>query len=105
MYDGVRVLQVALALYYLRIGQQTFVDRIIDDILDDQHYLSESQLRHAVDATCERLRKTGPKFWEHTERGTANIYFTPDKQYIDLFLELCNKRFDRLTGSGKKAIG
>ena len=91
VYDRVRILQVSLALYYLRVNQEVFAHRIVNDILEDFEYLGESLLREAVDETIRSLEQAHPTFWEDTDRGTHNIYYSPDTEYLPAFRRLCEE--------------
>lgn len=83
MNNGVRVLQFGMALFYLRENKESYVDRIIHDVLDDLKVLGEETFRKVVEMTSARLRFSGPTFWEDTDRGNLNIYYTPDQAHID----------------------
>ena len=96
MNDGVRVMQVALALFYISQEQYDFTELIICDILEDFEHLGEKGLKQAVTSTCLRLQHSTPTFWEDTDRGNANIYYSPDKKYIPRFTALFNKEFQTL---------
>jgi hypothetical protein len=85
---GVRVLQIGLGLFYLRQREIKFVLRIISDILEDLDFLGEETFRRGIELTCNRLRLSGPNFWEDTDRGSLNLYYTPDQDQIDGFLAL-----------------
>ncbi len=89
--DGVRIMQVGLALYYLKSEKFEFVDRIIDDILCDYHYLGNDFV-FAVESTCKKINVFGPTFWEDTDRGNANLYYAEDKEYIPAFLDVFKKK-------------
>ncbi|MBF0289845.1 MAG: hypothetical protein HQM14_18685 [SAR324 cluster bacterium] len=86
--NGVRVLQMGLALFYAREGKDEFVMRIITDVLDDLDVLGESAFHRVIDSTCGRLQFSGPTFWEDTDRGNLNIYYTPDQSEIASFKEM-----------------
>lgn len=96
--SGVRTLQICLALFYLKEQKYSFVDCIIADILDDMAVLGETVFRQRIEKTCDRLRASQPKFWEDTDRGNANLYYTPNQDQIKPFLVLLDKR---LAESGK----
>lgn len=96
--SGVRTLQICLALFYLKEQKYGFVDCIIADILDDMAVLGEKVFRQRIEKTCDRLRTSQPKFWEDTDRGNANLYYTPNQDQIKPFLVLLDKR---LAESGK----
>jgi hypothetical protein len=86
--NGVRVLQVGLALFYLRQGQEAFVRRIVVDVLDDLQVLGEAMFRHVIDLSCDRLQFSSPTFWEDTDRGNFNLYYTADQEYVEPFKAL-----------------
>lgn len=93
--NGVRVLQMGLALFYMRENMRDFVLRIAHDILDDFMVLGEETFRKVVEGTCFRLKISGPTFWEDTDRGNLNIYFTSDQDYIESFKELIYHEMDK----------
>jgi len=86
--NGVRVLQFGLALFYLRVGINDFVNRIAKDILDDLEVLGESTFYQVIEMTSNRLLFSGPTFWEDTDRGNLNIYYTSDQDQIEDFKKL-----------------
>ncbi|QUY42961.1 hypothetical protein [Acaryochloris marina] len=94
--SGVRTLQICLALFYLKEQKYDFVDCIIADILDDIAVLGDKAFRKRIKKTCDRLRASQPKFWEDTDRGNANLYYTPDQDHIKPFLMLLDKRLAEL---------
>ncbi len=86
--NGVRVLQFGLALFYLRVGIDDFVNRIAKDILDDLEVLGEQTFYQVIEMTSNRLLFSGPTFWEDTDRGNLNIYYTSDQDQIENFKNL-----------------
>ncbi|MDP6488318.1 MAG: hypothetical protein QF825_08215 [SAR324 cluster bacterium] len=83
--NGVRVLQFGLALFYQREGMNDFVERIAKDVLDDLEVLGEATFSQVIEMTSNRLLFSGPTFWEDTDRGNLNIYYTSDQDQIDTF--------------------
>ena len=79
----VRNIQYGLALFYLNEGDDDFVEMIAKDILDDLDYLGESTFYRVLGMTEGMMRFAGPTFWEDTDRGNVNIFFTPYKDQID----------------------
>lgn len=84
----VRLLQIGLALYYLRVGHKTLVHQIITDLMDDRACLGETLFLQTVERNCHRLHHFQPEFWEDTDRGNMNMYYTADTGQIPHFLEL-----------------
>ncbi|MGB7417441.1 MAG: hypothetical protein WA902_24810, partial [Thermosynechococcaceae cyanobacterium] len=88
--SGVRTLQIGLALFYLKADQRDFAHRIVIDILDDLKILGKDRFAQAIERTCDRIRQSQPDFWEDTDRGNTNLYYTPDHDQLDAFGELLN---------------
>ena len=86
--SGVRTLQIGLALFYLKMNQVEFAKLIVEDILDDRDVLGDDLFRQVIARTCDRLRASGPTFWEDTDRGNANLYYTPHADQIEPFCDL-----------------
>jgi hypothetical protein len=100
--SGLRGLQISLALHYLKVKQEDLAESIIIDILSDHEYMEKDTLRDSVFATCENLRKASPKFWEDTDRGNSNLYFSDNKEYIDDFKSLFSELLDAFALLGRK---
>ena len=83
--NTVRNIQFGLALFYQSEGVEEFVEQIAKDILDDLDYLGESTFYRVLGMTEGLMRFAGPTFWEDTDRGNVNIFFTPNKDQIDGF--------------------
>ena len=93
--SGVRTLQIGLGLFYLKAGQLDFVRRIIVDLLDDLEVLGEATFRQTIQRTCDRLTAAQPTFWEDTDRGNTNLYYSPDQTHIEHF---CKLLYDSIPG-------
>jgi hypothetical protein len=89
--SGVRMLQISLALFYLHADRPDFAQLIAEDLLDDCRVLGETMFRETVQGLCDRLRTAPPIFWEDTDRGTENLYYTPHRQYIEEFSALLER--------------
>jgi len=101
---GVRGFQIALALYYLKVGQDLLTHIIIEDILQDHQGMESEALRKTVHTSCENLGRSSPTFWEDTDRGNSNLYFSEDKDQIPRFLEIFNQYInEKLNNNGQNA--
>ena len=83
--NTVRNIQFGLALFYQSEGVEEFVEQIAKDILDDLDYLGESTFYRVLGMIEGLMRYGGPTFWEDTDRGNVNIFFTHNKDQIDGF--------------------
>lgn len=88
---GVRTIQISLALYYERIENQTLVNMILADLMEDLHFFDPDTLLQRVQNACQEMKNASPTFWENTDRGNVNIYYSPDKEFIPRFI----KRFEQ----------
>ena len=95
--NGVRVLQIGLALHYIKIDNLHFAETIVSDVLDDLAYFDNQTYLNLMEGLYNRIRFSGPTFWEDTDRGNTNIYYSPDSDKIDDFKKILSKQMkDRL---------
>ena len=94
--DGVRDIQISLALYYQKVEEQQFVTQIVDDILEDLQYVGKDDFLRTIENSFNRLENNKPIFWEDTDRGNTNLFFTPHAEMIEplktLILEKINSK-------------
>ena len=48
-----------------------------------------------MDSLYNRIRFSGPTFWEDTDRGNTNIYYSPDSDFIDDFKIILSKQMKK----------
>ena len=92
--DGVRDIQISLALYYLKAGEEKFVTQIIADILEDFPYLGKDIFIQVVENTFKRLENNTPVFWEDTDRGNTNLFYTPHFEMIEPLKKLILEKIE-----------
>ena len=97
--SGVRKLQIALALYYLKQdpNHASLAESIIIDILNDHEHMDKETLRSTVSQTCKELASAQENFWEDTDRGNLNLYYSNDTESLDMFINLFDKMLDNYT--------
>ncbi len=88
---GVRLLHIGLALYYLEEGEHQWAEEIAEDTLQDWDLMGEELFHKTMGMIFMRLKFSGPTFWEDTDRGNLNIYYTPYVQHLEPFQELQKK--------------
>ncbi len=86
--NGVRVLQIGLALHYIKIKKLDFAETIVSDVLDDLAYFDDQTYLNLMEGLYNRIKFSGPTFWEDTDRGNTNIYYSPDSEKIDDFKKI-----------------
>jgi hypothetical protein len=92
---NIRILQIGLALYYLRKNAEILVEVIIRDLVSDLEFINIQQLKYSVETVCKRIETASPTFWEDTDRGNLNLYFSEDKELTKLFLEKFYKQLEK----------
>ena len=90
--NGVRVLQIGLALHYIKIENFDFAETIVADVLDDLAYFDNQTYLNLMEGLYNRIKFSGPTFWEDTDRGNTNIYYSPDSDKIDDFKKILSKQ-------------
>lgn len=80
--SGVRTLQAGLALFYISQQDYELAAMVVDDIADDIQGIDPMKAAGMVDVICKRIESAEPTFWEDTDRGNNNIYYTPHKAQI-----------------------
>ncbi|MGB0580714.1 MAG: hypothetical protein ACPGVU_13515 [Limisphaerales bacterium] len=79
---GVRVIQLGLALFYMKRGQTRLVDAILDDFIDLTTRSGIEELSSLMWTIVNRLQTEPELFWEVTDRGNQNIYHCPHTDAI-----------------------
>ena len=90
--NGVRVLQIGLALHYIKINNTDFAETIVSDVLDDLAYFDNQTYLNLMEGLYNRIKFSGPTFWEDTDRGNTNIYYSPDSDKIDDFKKILSSQ-------------
>ncbi|HIC77087.1 MAG TPA: hypothetical protein EYO89_04380, partial [Candidatus Dadabacteria bacterium] len=85
---GIRLLHIGLALYYLNQQEDEFARIIAEDTVQDMDLLGENLFSKTMAAIFARLQFSGPTFWEDTDRGNLNIYYTPYQNEISYFKKI-----------------
>ncbi len=86
--NSVRVLQIGLGLYYFHHNLEDFALAVVQDTLQDLELMQQPQFLQVMDQVFKRLRFSGPTFWEDTDRGNLNIYYTSHADQIEKFQQV-----------------
>ena len=89
--QGIRLLHIGLALFYLNKKEDEFANVIAQDTVQDFILMGEPLFSKTMDTIFARLQFSGPKFWEDTDRGNLNIYYTPFQNEIKSFRKIQEK--------------
>ncbi|MEQ8469829.1 MAG: hypothetical protein RIC35_01510 [Marinoscillum sp.] len=82
------LLKLNLSLYYLHIDQGIYADMILTDIRVDYKKAGFENTKEQLLSSCDRIEQTTQYFWESTDRGNQNIYYSPYKDKLNELREL-----------------
>lgn len=83
--SGFRIIQIAICLFYQSVGEEAYCEYMMNTILRDIESLGSENPIEMVDRDCERLLQEPEQFWEDTNQGNKNMFYTPHKDQIPLF--------------------
>ena len=86
--QGIRMLHIGLALFYLDQKEDELTNMIAIDTIQDLKLFGEPLFTKTMNNIFNRLEISGPKFWEDTDRGNLNIYYTPFQNQIKSFIKI-----------------
>ncbi len=85
---GIRLLHIGLALFYLNQQEDEFALKIAKDTIQDMDLMGETLFNKTMSTIYARLKFSGPTFWEDTDRGNMNIYYTPYQDEMSSFKKI-----------------
>ena len=85
---GIRLLHIGLALFYLNQQEDEFALKIAKDTVQDMDLMGETLFNKTMSTIYARLKFSGPTFWEDTDRGNMNIYYTPYQDEMSSFKKI-----------------
>ena len=59
--------------------------------MQDYDLLGKETFQKTMNTIYARLQFSGPTFWEDTDRGNVNIYYSPHQNQINVFREIQNE--------------
>ena len=68
--------------------EHEFTNMIANDTIQDLELFGDSLFTKTMKTIYTRLEFSGPKFWEDTDRGNLNIYYTPFQNQIKSFIKI-----------------
>lgn len=83
--SGFRIIQIAICLFYQSIGEEAYCEYMMNTLLQDIESLRSQNPIEIVDRDCERLMQEPEEFWEDTNQGNKNMFYSVHKDQIPLF--------------------
>lgn len=85
---GFRLIQISLSLYYIDRSEMQFNDAIIDRIVGELKLLDAPDAKQMIQLDCEQIRQEKEEFWEDTDQGNKNIFYSPHTKHLSTFRSL-----------------
>jgi hypothetical protein len=73
-----RLIQMALGLYYFSKDDNEFTEFVVSRIVDGVSELPSIDAQELICAECDLLAEQREQFWEETDQGNRNIFFSAD---------------------------
>ncbi len=81
-YSNTRTIQFALCLFYLEKDERELIEITITFIIKDLKNLEPDVAERTINSTCDRISEEVESFWEETDQGNSNIFYSPHKSGI-----------------------
>ncbi|MDH5609205.1 MAG: hypothetical protein OEY56_06975 [Cyclobacteriaceae bacterium] len=92
--DEYRIILLGLALYYCSERKFELAFIIVDDLIKDLGTLPKEEKMKVFERSFDKLENTSMNFWEDTDRGTFNIFFSHETDLIPPLLDVIEDRMD-----------
>lgn len=83
--NGFRLIQISLCLYYIKMDELQFSEKTIEYLVRDLTDLDAEEAKRAITTDCDRIREESEEFWEDTDQGNSNIFYSPHKDQLSKF--------------------
>lgn len=93
-HHGMRSIHMGLCLFYLDNSEEEYSDQLFESILHELSTLRVSDVKALIDLECNFLREHTEEFWEETDQGTINIYYSSNKNQIEVFKSLIEVKLE-----------
>ncbi len=85
--NGLRLIQIALCLFYMNRQEHKFIEITVASMVKDLTGLDKNHAIQIITQDCERIKEEREDFWEETDQGNRNIYYSPHKIELPRFRE------------------
>jgi hypothetical protein len=89
-----RLIQMALGLYYFSKEDAEFTEFVVSGIVDSVSELPSADARELISGECDLLAEQKEQFWEETDQGNRNIFFSAEVGQLREFRQHMLSRFE-----------
>lgn len=95
-HSGLRLIQIALCLFYVSHQEYKLLDMTLASIVRDLKGLNKTQITQIISRDCERIKDEREDFWEETDQGNRNIYYSEHKMQLNAFQTYVTSKIDEI---------
>ena len=97
--SGLRLIQISLCLFYMNRQEYKFMEMTVASIVKDLRTLTRNQITQIITQDCDRIRAEREDFWEETDQGSRNIYYSPHKAELGAFHDYVSEKIEHIFAS------
>jgi hypothetical protein len=94
--NGLRLIQIALCLFYISRQESNFMEMTVRSIIRDLTGLTKEEIMAIIIRDCERIKEEREDFWEETDQGSTNIYYSPHKGELNEFQNYVSVKIEEI---------
>ncbi|MEX2233076.1 MAG: hypothetical protein WD824_13015 [Cyclobacteriaceae bacterium] len=94
--SGLRLIQIALCLFYMSRQEYKLMELTVASILKDLRGLNKNQTTQILKQDCERIKEEREDFWEETDQGSRNIYYSQHKVELNAFHAYVSEKVEEI---------
>jgi hypothetical protein len=87
------LIMLNLGLYYIHCDHAIYVDLILTNIRNEMKRVGMDDPKTHMLKACDTIEKTDKEFWETTDRGNENIYYSPHKEHLNELREIISRHY------------
>lgn len=85
--SGLRLIKIILCLFYINRQELKLLGYTVASIVKDLGRFDKDKAIQLITQDCERIKEEREDFWEETDQGNRNIYYSPHKIELPMFRE------------------
>lgn len=93
---GLRLIQIALCLFYMTRQEYKFMEMTVAAIVKQMRGLSKNQITQIIRQDCDRIKEEREDFWEETDQGSRNIYYSEHKVELGAFYDYVSEKIEEI---------
>jgi hypothetical protein len=94
--SGLRLIQIALCLFYQSRQEYKFMEMTVASIVKELKGMNKNRIVEIIKHDCERIKEEREDFWEETDQGSRNIYYSQHKAELNAFKVYVSEKVEEI---------